>query len=176
MKWAGSNMGQFTAAEWVLFFGGIVTVIGSLVAGIISIIAAVGALRKDVEKSEEDAKERGKVVAEKLGVIHELTNSNLASVKADLLLANERIGSLQNLVGRMVGTREVKLPTLEEADALAPALVQTPAPSLEPPAPLHISEINADTINANTITEKSAGQIATQIADKIVEQTQENRS
>lgn len=151
------------------------TVIGSLVAGIISIINAVGSLRHDVEKSEDASKDRGKVINEKLEVIHELTNSNLAAVKADLLIANERISGLQALVGRMVGTREIKLPTLEEAAALAPALVLTKPLSLEQPAPLHIDQISADIITANTITEKSAGQIATQIADKVAQQSEEKQ-
>jgi len=44
--------------------------------------------------------------AGKIAEIHVLTNSNLTTVKADLALANLRIGELQRLVASLVAERD----------------------------------------------------------------------
>ena len=77
--------------------GEITTIISALTVAIVTII---GRWQTGAQVLENTAITRSaaKKAEDKLNVIHELTNSNLAAVMADLALANDRIAKLEALL------------------------------------------------------------------------------
>jgi len=94
---------------------------------IIAIIGAVGvvltqivtAWRTDarVQVMKDNVERSAGVADKKLDKIHDLTNSNLTTVKTDLTLANDRIAKLESMIQEMTKGKfgeEEKVEMLEE--------------------------------------------------------------
>ena len=75
----------------------IVTIIAAIGVVIVNIIVAWRTGIK-VEVAQQNTERNMELNSTKLDKIHELTNSNLTAVKADLSIANERIIKLENLL------------------------------------------------------------------------------
>jgi ethanolamine utilization microcompartment shell protein EutS len=65
--------------------------------------AETGAKVETLQKSTDVAAKSSDV---KLGEIHQLTNSNLTSVKSDLEMANKKINELQEMVVKLVEEKQ----------------------------------------------------------------------
>jgi len=71
-------------------------------------IAALAALFQGLRngKKAEVITMKAETIVEKTGEVHALVNSNLAAVKADLAVANERIKELSALVVKLTEAQE----------------------------------------------------------------------
>lgn len=78
----------------------IIAIVTALVAAIPPTIMALAALRVSQKNTviAEDTNHKAEVLVEQTEKIHDLTNSNLTAVKADLVAATEQIKDLQALV------------------------------------------------------------------------------
>src|SRR5688572_6430981 len=117
---AGAAM-QLTAGE-------IVTIIAAVGLVVTQVITALKTVAKVAEVQSEQ-RAVAQVADTKLNTIHDLTNSNLTSVKTDLALANDRIEKLQVLIA--------KIATDKQGENVDPAVVvsapETPEQAEEPP-------------------------------------------
>ena len=77
--------------------GEITTIISALTVAIVTIIGR-WQTGEQVLENTAITRSAAKKAEDKLNVIHELTNSNLAAVMADLALANDRIAKLEALL------------------------------------------------------------------------------
>lgn len=75
----------------------ITTIISALALGIVQVIVAWHAGQK-IDQAQMITVKHDAKADDKLDAIHELTNSNLHAVKADLIIANERIAKLELLL------------------------------------------------------------------------------
>lgn len=110
--------GAYTPADIISIIGGITAAAVAIAAAITSALVSVrtrrevakNARRQIAAQSQANDKldvlsvkteQRAEQVTQTLGVIHELTNSNLAAVKASLAWANARIEVLEQLLTEM---------------------------------------------------------------------------
>jgi hypothetical protein len=90
----------------------------------VALVAIIGAWRVNdkVQTLTDSADRTAHTADKKLDAIHQLTNSNLTTVKTDLAMANERIIKLEGLIQDMAKGK----PSEEKAEIIEEAVKKTP--------------------------------------------------